>query len=139
MPKQKDLPRKGLFLLYLKYAQYAIPYMADCAVQKYGGEKMAKDLTSTKFEGTINGTETKRFLVEAARTGCCNSVFLDTVEDVWHLSKARNIFKDDPKYGIKVRVYFDMKYREKEHKPRLSDNPSVKRFIDQFPTIYLAE
>lgn len=91
-----------------------------------------------KFEGTINATEVKGFLVDLAKTGCCDSVDLDAVEDSWDLKEPKNIFKDDPDYGVKAIVYFTMKFREKEDKPRMQDNPSVQKFLEKHPSMYMA-
>ena len=95
-------------------------------------------LLGQKFEGTINATEVKGFLVDLARTGCCDSVYLDAVEDSRDLKEPKNIFKDDPNYGVKANVYLTMKFRDKEDKPRMQDNPSVKKFLEKHPTLYMA-
>ena len=91
-----------------------------------------------KLEGVINAAEVKGFLVDLARTGCCDSVYLDAVEDSWDLKEPKNIFKNDSDYGVKASVYLTMKFRDKEVKPRMQDNPSVKKFMEKHPTLYMA-
>jgi len=99
---------------------------------------MGKSFITKKFEGTINGTETKKFLVALAKTRRCDSVYLDLVDDGWMDDNPTDIFNDDPTNGIKVKVYFVMEEREYGKRPLLEDNPSVAKFIEQFPTIYFA-
>ena len=97
---------------------------------------------TVNYKGTINSAQTKEFLVDFARTGCCDSLWLDVLDDQWSSERTepKNMFKGDEDYGIEVRISFSVKVREKEKKFRLSDNPSVEKFVNKYSsTIYLTE
>lgn len=99
---------------------------------------MASSYTTRKYEGIIPATEVKKLLVDLARTKSCDSIDLDAVEDSWDLKEPKNIFKDDPDYGVKVIIYVTMKKRDKEKEPRLQDNLAIKKFLELHPSLYKA-
>ena len=88
------------------------------------------------FEGVISSDKTKEFLVDLAKTGKCDSVYLDVIRDHGWREKNSTIFDDDDKNGLEAKVYFNLRRRDNENNPRLSDNPTVKRFVEKY-TLYM--
>ena len=96
-------------------------------------KKSNYDKTYRGFEGTISSDRTKEFLVDLAKTGLCDSVYLDVIRDRWNnKTKSPTIFDDCKTNGIEVRVYFAMKRRDTENEPRLPENPVVKKFVEKY-------
>lgn len=86
------------------------------------------DITTMRFEGHVRASEVKELLVDTARTGCCEYVHMKTTNDSWSRKELINIFEDNDKHGVEVTIWFTAKEREKESKPRMSDNPSIEKF-----------
>lgn len=100
---------------------------------------MAKSsITKQHFKGMIPSKRTKEFLVDSARTGLMETLRIDTIDDSYDWDKNQpTIFDDDEKNGVEVSVWIWMKKRETETKPRLQDNPVVKKFADKY-SLYMA-
>ena len=85
------------------------------------------------FEGVISSDKTKEFLVDLAKTGRCDSVYLDVIRDhSWRDTKPVTIFDNDEKNGLDTKVYFVLRRRDNENNPRLTDNPTVKKFVEKY-------
>ena len=81
----------------------------------------------------LSSDKSKEFLVDLAKTGRCDSVYLDVIRDHgWRDNKQATIFDDDEKNGLEAKVYFNLRRRDNENNPRLSDNPTVKRFVEKY-------
>jgi hypothetical protein len=90
------------------------------------------DITTMRLEGHVRASEVKELLVESARTGCCEYVHLKTTNDSWTRKELIDIFADDDTHGVEVTLWFTAKEREKESKPRMSDNPSIEKFVKKY-------
>lgn len=97
---------------------------------------MAKEWTKAHFKGMIGSDRVKTFLVDLAKTGVCETVMVDVVDDnCWHLAenkKPNTIFDGNPKNGLEVSVWFNCKRRENENNIRMSDNPVVNKFVETY-------
>jgi len=89
-----------------------------------------------QFEGVITSDVFKAFLVDLYKTGKCSYMHVDLVEDNWSskkdYSKCKTIFDNSKLNGVKITVSFWMKERDNEDRPRLSDNPIVKGFVEKY-------
>lgn len=90
------------------------------------------DIVTMRLEGHVRASEVKELLVDTARTGCCEYVNLKTTNDSWTRKELVNIFEDRDDHGVEVTVWFTAKEREKETKPRMSDNPSIDKFMEKY-------
>lgn len=97
---------------------------------------MAKEWRTMHFKGIISSDRTKKFLVDLAKTGVCENVRLNVIDDDnWDLpegKRPKTIFDDDSNNGIDVSVWLNCKKREKEKDVRLADNPTVKKFVEEY-------
>ena len=99
---------------------------------------MARSITKQHFKGIIPSTRTKEFLVDSARTGLVETLRIDVVDDSYDWDKNQpTIFDDNEKNGVEISIWVYMKERENETKPRLQDNPVVKKFAEKY-SLYMA-
>lgn len=97
---------------------------------------MAKEWTTVHFKGMISSDRVKAFLVDLAKTGVCERVRVDVIDDdYWGLAenkKPNTIFDGNPKNGLEVSVWFYCKRRENESNIRMGDNPVVNKFVETY-------